>query len=219
MAQTHTVRLGDCMASIAKQYRFADYRSIYDHTRNARLKSRRPNPNQLHPGDRVYVPDLQEGQEDRGTGALHTFETPTYQVQLRLSIQNRAGEPYAGKRYELAPEGGATVSGTTNGQGLIEETVAADLEEATLRVWLEDEHLTDPYEWRLRIGHLDPVSTTEGGQARLNNLAFHCGGVDGIEGPNTRSAVRAFQEREDREPTGRLDSDTRTILEQSHDDV
>jgi len=42
MAETHTVRPGDCMASIAKQYRFADYRTIHDHARNARLKSQRP---------------------------------------------------------------------------------------------------------------------------------------------------------------------------------
>ena len=47
MAQTHTVRQGDCMASIAKQFRFADYQTIYGHPQNARLKSRRPNPNQF----------------------------------------------------------------------------------------------------------------------------------------------------------------------------
>ncbi len=218
MARNHRVRQGECIASIAKLYHFPDYRTIWNHARNVRLKRRRPNPNILYPGDRVYIPDITERDESRGTGALHRFEVPLYEVRLRLVIRNRAREPYAGKRYELRVRDDATHSGTTAANGLIEETVPADAEAATLRVWLEDATVgPDPFECRLMVGHLDPVETNYGVQARLNNLAFPCGGVDGVVGTLTRGALTSFQTAEELEPTGRADPPTRERLTQRHD--
>jgi hypothetical protein len=218
MGSYHTVRQGECIASIAKHYRFTDYHTIYDDRRNALLRSRRPNPNMLRPGDRVYIPDHEERQEERGTGARHRFETSRYQVRLRLVIKDDEGNPYAGKRYELDAGGDSARTGTTNDRGLIEQTIPADLQEAELRIWLGDATIgEDPYEWRLRIGHLDPVETNEGVQARLNNLFYPCGGVDGVLGTNTREALITFQSDEELDETGRADSATRDRLEQRHD--
>lgn len=44
-----------------------------------------------------------------------------------------------------------------------------------------------------RFGFID-VSTLEGVQTALDELGFDPGKIDGIDGPNTQAAVRAFQE-------------------------
>lgn len=219
MATTHTVKQGECMASIAKKHKFADYRTIYDHGKNARLRTKRPNPNMLFPGDRVHVPDREEKDESRGTTETHTFEVPTYQVKLRLAILDRVRTPYAGKQYELHLKGGQTLKGTTSDKGLIEETIPADVESATLWIKLDDDRLAglQEFECRLAIGHLDPVVTAEGVQARLNNLAFPCGAVDGMIGPLTAAALKGFQMAESIKESGRADSGTQNELRKLHD--
>lgn len=58
-----------------------------------------------------------------------------------------------------------------------------------------------PVKWELKIGALNPLQEEaptdrciSGVQQRLNNLGFNSGPVDGIRGPITKGAVRAFQE-------------------------
>lgn len=57
-----------------------------------------------------------------------------------------------------------------------------------------------PVTWELRIGALNPIKESapdelcvSGVQQRLNNLCLNSGPIDGILGPNTRAAVKAFQ--------------------------
>ena len=61
-----------------------------------------------------------------------------------------------------------------------------------------------PVTWKLQIGALNPIlkqapddECVSGVQQRLNNLNLDTGPVDGILGPNTRAAVRAFQKMYD----------------------
>ena len=56
------------------------------------------------------------------------------------------------------------------------------------------------YEWKLNIGDLNPVADTRdegmsGIQMRLRNLGFDPGPIDGIVGPRTTAAIRAFQKK------------------------
>jgi len=57
-----------------------------------------------------------------------------------------------------------------------------------------------PVTWELKVGALNPVmelapdeACISGVQQRLNNLGFDSGAIDGIRGPITTAAVRAFQ--------------------------
>ena len=54
---THTVIRGDCLSSIAKQYGFSDYKTIYDHPQNQAFKQKRPNPNLIMAGDEIFIPE------------------------------------------------------------------------------------------------------------------------------------------------------------------
>jgi len=58
-----------------------------------------------------------------------------------------------------------------------------------------------PITWKLKIGKLNPIDEkapndrcVSGFQQRMNNLALNSGPVDGILGPNTRAAIKAFQD-------------------------
>ncbi len=57
MTTPYTVQRGDNLSKIARAHRLSNWRDIYDHAENADFRRRRPNPNLIHPGDVVMIPD------------------------------------------------------------------------------------------------------------------------------------------------------------------
>lgn len=53
---TYIVKPGDNLTVIARRFGLASWRELYNHPRNADFKRKRPNPNLIHPGDKLYVP-------------------------------------------------------------------------------------------------------------------------------------------------------------------
>lgn len=205
----HAVEQGECLSSIAKRFGFADFRTIWNRPENAELRSLRPDPNILFPGDRVFVPEKTARVVPVETGHEHVFVLRRSKVFLELSLQ-LDGEPLANKRYSLS-FGAQQVRGSTDGKGTLKELIEPDVESGTLR-------LDDPVvEWDLEIGHLDPATEVSGVQARLNNLGHPCGEVDGVVGARTRAALRQFQSRHGLKPTGAIDAVTSNALRSAHD--
>ncbi len=69
----------------------------------------------------------------------------------------------------------------------------------------------------LSLGRIDPVSESSGVQARLNNLGYRCGKLDGVLGPKTRAALMKFQASAGHpDPNGELDEQTRDLLKEKH---
>ena len=62
-----------------------------------------------------------------------------------------------------------------------------------------------------KLGDID-VDTLAGVQTALSFLGFDPGTVDGIDGPNTKSAVRAFQEAQGIAADGIVGPNTRKVL-------
>ena len=215
MAKTHTVKQGECLSSIAQKYGFSNWRTIYDHAENADFRQKRPNPNLICPGDKIYIPDKDKKEETGETGQRHTFRRKSSKTLLRILLQDEEGQNFANKAYKLEIEG-KTYEGTTDGSGLIEQEIPAVAEQGELTVWLDDNPPGEGCTWTLMIGHLDPVDTMTGIQARLNNLGFHCGEVDGIQGPKTTAAVKFFQEAYNLTVDGIPGPKTQAKLEEVH---
>jgi N-acetylmuramoyl-L-alanine amidase len=186
MASEHTVEQGEHLTQIAARYGFADYRTIWDHPRNADLKRRRQNPNVLYPGDVLFIPDKVQKKEAGATGQRHRFQVSKQKVWLRVIVKDLDDQPIAGTPYRLEVEGQAWERATT-GDGLVEQLIPKTAQTGTLT--LPDLHMEVPF----RIGHLDPVEETSGWQARLNNLGYNAGTSNDPDDPQLRSAIEEFQ--------------------------
>jgi hypothetical protein len=187
---THIVQQGECLARIAHHYGFPDYHAIYDHPANAEFKRRRPNPNLIYPGDELQIPDLRQRQAPCTTDKLHEFKLKRRKRKLRIVVRDWEDEPLANEPYELIVEK-KTLRGRTDGNGLLQQEIPMDAEQASITI--------SGHTWPIRIAHLNPMEDAEdegvsGVQARLKNLGYDPGPVDGILGPRTRAAVRSFQE-------------------------
>lgn len=216
--KSHVVQQGEYLAAIAHGYGFHDWHVIYDHPANADFRKRRPNPNVIFPGDVIQIPPLEDKQVPRSTGSMHTFKVKLPKVKLKIVMKGAGGEAFAGYAYRLEI-GGASYQGTTDDKGTVEQEVPVQASDGKLII--EELGLEAP----IKVGDLDPIcndddqeSVITGIQARLNNLGFFCGQVDGVLGPRTKAALMAFQHTElgREEPDGEPDEETRKQLLTRH---
>src|SRR5262249_44370257 len=187
----HTVAQGEHLSKIARQYGFVDYTTIWDHAQNADLRQKRQNPNVLLPGDRLYIPDKELKSESRSTDRQHAFQIKRQRLKLRLVIEDQYEKPIANAPCELHVES-ESYQVTTDGSGKIEQEIPTTAETARLIIKSKETAL-DALVIPIKIGHLDPVDERTGQQARLANLGYYTGPIDGQENPAFRLAVEEFQ--------------------------
>lgn len=209
----YVVQPGDTLTSIADKFQLTSWKRISDHPNNAQFRRKRPNPNLIHPGDEVFVPDVEPDATSAATDQSHIYTYKRPKQVLRLVIEDMDGKRLANTPYKLVIDG-ALYSGTTDGQALIEKDIPLSASQGLLKI--------SDYKWNLAIGHLNPLdeNTPDGGisgaQGRLLNLGYPVGLVDGICGPKTKAALRYFQADESLQETGELDAATRSKLLQVH---
>lgn len=214
MADWYTVKQGDCLSSLAAQRGLKDWRSIYNHPENAAFQQQRPNPNVTAPGDRVYIPDREALSKSGDVDSRNTYVLARDKTSLRLVVADEDGQPYKQVEYELTI-GKDTYQGKTDSSGLVQHLIDAEASSGVLTVrW--DGPPARRCTWRLKLGHLDPASEITGIQARLNNLGYKAGPVDGTLGPLTHAAVRAFQEKYQLTVDGDPGPITQAKLEEVH---
>ena len=203
----YTVKQGDCISSIA-QKKGLFWKQLWNHPENASLKSLRKDPNVLRPGDQVFVPDKQGKQVSGATDQEHRFRVKGVPAKLRVQVLDE-DQPRANEPYTLEIDGNL-YSGTTDGEGRIEHSIPPDAKQGRLLVGDTQD------EYPLSLGHMDPVEEVAGVQARLNNLGFNCGEVNGRLGPETEAALKAFQKKHNLSETGEIDQATRDKLKEVH---
>jgi hypothetical protein len=86
MATTHSARAGETLSKIANQYGFRNWRIIYDHPRNSAFRQRRPNPDLIHVGDEIFIPDKVQKHREVETGRTHVFQAPGMQQRLEFHL-------------------------------------------------------------------------------------------------------------------------------------
>ncbi len=192
MGHIHVVQQGESLAIIAARYGLA-WKTIYNDGANADFRRLRPNPHIIYPDDRIYIRDKEIRYEDRPTDQRHVFVAKTEDIVLRIVVKNVDGDVFDNCAYKLEV-GGANFQGSTGGDGMIEAPVPQDARNAALTLWFDGQPIGPHVRWQLQIACLDPVDHPSGIQARLNNLGYDCGPVDGILGHRSKEAVRVFQE-------------------------
>lgn len=204
----HTASQGEWIDQIAQKHGFADGSAVLSHGNNADLKQKRPDPSLLLPGDQVFIPDKTLKEVQVATGQEHRFKLKRRKAKLKLIIHGEDGTPLKSKPFTLTLRG-ATHEGTSGGDGLIEiEVPAREGSSGRLEI---DGHVIP-----IRLGHLDPVEEVSGAQARLHNLGYHRGPVDGQATPALDAAIRLFQKINSLEETGEFDDTTRNKLKEAH---
>jgi hypothetical protein len=225
MSVIHIVEQGECLSSLAKVFGLPSWRTIYEHPENAAFRKQRPNPNQIYPGDQLFIPDLDLKTVEGSTEQKHSFVVKTIPVLLRIAIKDENWRVFVGKEYRLKvdtldkPYAGITseLNGRIEHPQPGEQKIGAEAQEAELTVWLRSDRSQAPAVWRLKLGHLDPVEERTGVQKRLANLGFPVGEPDGRLNESTQEALAAFQAMVGLRASGDDDRNTRDALMRNHD--
>ena len=195
----HTVKQGDCLESIAHHYGM-DWNSLWNLSDNAKLKKLRKDPNLLYPGDIVYVPELTVRGESADTGARYRFVRKHTPSKLHVQLLEN-GEPLADKPYNLQVNAKAE-DGQTDGYGEIAFEIHPEARQGLLTV------TETGRKYILELGCLGPPEEVAGYQARLQNLGYYEGKIDGIAGEGTANAIASFQRDSGLRDTGSADGKT-----------
>lgn len=125
-------------------------------------------------------------------------------AKIQIRLRNRWGDPFSKGFWRLIVANEVTEG--TLADGAIEAEVPSHATEGELLIWLSpDANFPDgAIRRRILIDALDPAVTATGAQARLQNMGYAVGSVDGNVGPWTRRAMREFQGREALKPDGRV---------------
>jgi len=203
----HKVKQGECISSIAEQYGLFP-NALWNQPENSQLKRRRKNPNVLFPSDELFIPERQEKSEKGSTEQLHRFRKRGVPAKLRVRIQ-RNNKTIADAEYTLEIESNI-YEGWTDPDGWIEESIHPGARKGKLI--LRAGHR----QFNLQLGYLDPIDELSGVQARLKNLGFDPGPIDGKMGPRTQAALREFQESHELKQSGRENEETMKLLQELH---
>lgn len=210
VTSTREVEAGDGLSSIAAATGFF-WQTLYDLPENAHLKSARPNPEILLPGDRVAIPELEPKTEGCATGNRHRFRRRGIPVRFILTVRDAEGVALGGARYALRVSEDL-YEGTTGEDGRIAQWIAPVARGGTLTLWPGRDDLPAEVRWPVAIGTLDPIEAIAGVQARLENLGYTCEGERGTVGEAATDALRRFQRAQELPETGEIDDALRTRL-------
>ena len=231
----YVVQDGDCMSSIAQAHGFQP-KTLWNLSENSALRDQRKDMNVLMAGDEVFIPELRLKQVDCADKKKHKFKRLGVPAHLRLRLlkdeddktdasssssdasvfdptppqRNVSQKPRANVPYRLEIDGHSK-SGSTDGDGRIDEPIPPDAESGVL---ILNPGTAGEERFPLQLGSVAPLDEAEGVRRRLNNLGFPCeGDADSAE---FRAALMNFQEAYGLEVNGHLDQATRDKLKDAH---
>ena len=196
---SYIAKEGETLADIAlRECGLVNLDGILADEKNQGLFITRPD-RVLHADDMVVLPERESGSktEKLEPDLINEFETDRPEANFVLTILDRARKPWTGLQYKLLLDDGREITEQTTGEGKIEAGVPYG--ETTLTLVVGKVQRT------LLIGGLKSGFSVEGIQARLNNLGYEAGMVDGNAGEATVAAIRRFQKGNQLKETGEVD--------------
>jgi hypothetical protein len=209
--KSYVVRSGDYLTQIAFALR-VDPEAVWNDPKNAELNSRR-DPNLLHPGDVLFVPDSPPTPLDIEVGTTNRYvaDVPTTQVQLQFQD---ADQPYANEPYS-ADLAGQVEEGTLDGNGSL--TLEVPIHVREVRLTFPKRKITHV----VQVGDMDPIDEPSGVRKRLQHLGYMAADESGtldedLRDEYTKAAIALFQEAMGLKATGELDDATKGALVKAH---
>lgn len=209
----YVIRQGDYLTKVAHRLGF-EATSVWDHPANAELRARRPEREQLHPGDVLHVPEPSERGLRLVPGGTLNARARVPEVEIRLALRDRAGAPIANVPFRVEGVSGEPLPGQTDGGGVAAFSVPVHVETCRLV-------LSTGRAYVVRVGHMDPASEPSGALKRLVHLGYLPYGdaedLDTEDGRDAfRCALRRLQEDAGLEPTGEWNTATEDALVERH---
>ncbi|MFO0552354.1 MAG: type VI secretion system tip protein TssI/VgrG [Polyangiaceae bacterium] len=209
--EPYVVRQGDYLGKLAFVHGF-DEDKVWNDPKNADVKARRKDPNQLVAGDVLHFPRAVRASQPLSKGKTHDFKAKVPKTTARFVYEDEDG-PWAELDYVI--EGlGAEVKGKTDDKGAV--TIEAPVYVREVRVSFPDKRMVFP----VLIGDMDPIDEPSGQEQRLQHLGLlpPKGAIVSEQDAANRlsAALRQFQATHDLPATGVMDDATRSALEQAH---
>lgn len=206
----HRVLQGETTSRLAYEHGLF-WQTVWHHPQNANLRKLRSHHNVLYPGDEVFIPDVEPKTVAAATEKRHRFVRKGVPERLNLQFFDLEGKPCANAPYLLTIDGKHT-RGNLDAQGWLRVPIPPNARQGKIRVGRKGELAVCD----LDLGELDPVTETTGVQARLKNLGFYDGPVDGEPSDELLRAVAEFREKTGLPEGNEIDDAFRRKLEEMH---
>ncbi|KAA0216992.1 MAG: LysM domain-containing protein [Leptolyngbya sp. PLA3] len=205
----YLVRPGECLQSIAADHGFF-WETIWNFPDNSEVKSTRKDPMVIQAGDRLAIPEIDPGGEEKPDKKRHRFRRKGVPAVLKFQMLHE-GEPRRNEPWILDLDG-KRLEGTTDGEGRFNIVIPPGAQRGILRVG-EGVHETVQ---QVELGHLEPFDTVLGVQQRLTNLGFYEGLEDGTWSEGIRRAIDAFLVEHDGQTEAELSEATLEKIRDAH---
>jgi len=166
---SHVVRSGEGVSLLAF-LRGTTVEEVWNHPKNAELKSTRDNPDVLEPGDLIWLPRLPDNKGKTLTpGAQNAFQADVPEESIVILLRDHEDAPLEGFAYRVLDIDGRLndQSGTSGGGGKI--TIIVPVLARMVRILLSELDIVMPF----AVGGLAPLTTTTGALSRLKNLGYY----------------------------------------------
>ncbi len=214
----HTVKQGETLSHIALHYGFPSIDTIYNHSDNADFKALRPNPNVIHPKDKIFIPEISPAKHpvDINKNTRFIIKRPKEALKLHLKLEEDNENTAANKEAILIVDD-VKYNATIDGDGVAEWKLPKTLSRTGLvHLFIEPDDKQPTHVFEVKIGALDPVTENTGIQARLNGLGFQCGNVDNRLRDKSEDAIREFQQASNLTVDGIAGPNTQQSLEKQY---
>jgi N-acetylmuramoyl-L-alanine amidase len=211
----YKVEQGDRLPTIARKKGFARWQTIWSFAGNAGLRGLR-NAHILFPGDEVSIPSkLARVAQVQGGKAEYVLQISPEMLRVRFAEAEENEEPIM---FRATPDAGDDLfEGELAADGTMEIDLPPNATQVSVELFCGDGDA--PFvTYQLDLGGLDPRTEITGVQARLANLGYYDGEIDGDLGNVTKGAIVRFRREYGLPLSDEVDDDLRNALAWVHDD-
>lgn len=214
-AETYEVAQSDRLATVARSKGFLRWQTIWDFPGNADLRELRGTPHILQPGDQLAIPSkVERTAEVPGGTAEYVVQCSAEVLRVRFAgIRSSDANPVT---FKATPDGGAAIEGPLPKSGNMEVDLPPDTETVHVELFRKQDGDEAFAAYDFTVGGLDPLSEISGIKARLQNLGFYDGPIDGNLDDSTRTAIAHFRWAKLRDHKDSVDDDLLSALRAVH---